>query len=150
MSRCIVVLLFAVTLLGCPRGARSPSARDVAWLAVDSVATGVKIANEVCLTRAKSIAASGGDAQALELADKCSKDYDAARFALLAAAHAIDASDHSTAVCALSDATAALGFTVASLRTGGAWTPPREVETALHAAEVLSMMVEAKACMVKP
>lgn len=149
-----LLALGALMLLGCPPAAKSPSAQAVAALAVNSVALGVRIANEACRDRAQAIFVEGDKQRSLELANKCTAEYKTARAALMAAAYAIDgwsdAENHGKALCALSEATTALSLTVEALKAGGVWTPPREVAVALGAAAVLGEMVEGKQCQVHP
>lgn len=144
----------ATMLVGCPPSARTPSAQDVASMAISTVALGVRIADEHCVSRAAAIFNAGDKQGSLDLAMKCKQHYNAARSALMAAAYAVDgwsdAKNHGKAVCAVSEAATSLSFTVRLLKESKAWTPPREITMAISAAAVLADMVEAKQCTVAP
>lgn len=146
----LALAVAASMLLGCPPAARAPSAQSVAGMAISTVALGVKVANDHCHSRVQAVFASGDKQAALDLADKCTAQYNSARQALLAAAYAVDgwtdAANHGKAVCALSEATSSLTLTVSALRTSKAYVPPREVAMALAAVAVVSEMVEAREC----
>lgn len=135
-----------------------PTAEYVAGLTVQTVAFGAVYADVMCektardnYGAAKEMGDGAGMDRAIALVEGCDKNYDVARKALLAAALAVDgwkdASDHSSVVCALTEATTALSLIVQALRDAGVVTFPREVTMALAAVSVLAEMVEAKQCL---
>lgn len=147
----LAIILLVVEACGCIPGAKAPSAEQVASMALSTIELGVVVADNACAERAKSIFVTDGDKEAaLDLATKCAGNYRTARAALLSAAYAVDgwsdAKNHGRAVCALSEATTALQWTVNALRQSKAWEVPREVSLALAASAVLADMVEAREC----
>jgi hypothetical protein len=146
----VFVFVFCA-FVGCAPGAKAPAAEQVAAMAISTIGLGVRIADDHCADRARAIFVDEGDKDAaIDLAMKCAGNYRTARSALLSAAYAVDgwadAKNHGRAVCALSEATTALQWTVAALRQSKAWDVPREVSLALAASAVLADMVEAREC----
>jgi hypothetical protein len=147
----LFVILCIVEACGCVPGAKMPQAQQIADMAISTIGLGVRIADDHCADRARSIFVDEGDKDAaLDLAMKCAGNYRTARAALMSAAYAVDgwsdAKNHGRAACALSEATTALQWTVNALRQSKAWEVPREVSLALAASAVLADMVEAREC----
>jgi hypothetical protein len=133
---------------------RSPIARHIAHGAVLAVAQGMVVATDVCLVEAKRIDSTGDEVAAVALAEKCAANYKLARKALVVAAYAVDgwgdAAANGKAVCAVSEATAALRLTIEVLRTAGVVDLPREVGDGLAAASFIAEQVESRSCEVHP
>lgn len=146
----VIWLFFACSVACKPGSAKAPTAEYIAGLTINTVALGVRVADEHCAMKARQMFKEGDRDGAIDLASKCAGHYDAARNALMAAAYAVDAwadaAQRGKAVCALNEATTSLSHIVEALKKSGIYTPPREVVMALAAVAVLAEMVEAKSC----